>query len=706
MMFFILGKKLFSLNGIQWDRSGDGFKNYFNFAYHYNYGKGLWFDGMFYPYGEHLSYTDAQPALLMFFKSLKIIGIDFKGFELFLVQSLPICGLVIGFFFLFKIFDLFKVSFIAALVYSALVLSLSPQLFRMQSHFGLSYTFFIPMFWYFSLKFDNYSIVKKILIAGVLFLSGFVHPYMILIISFFLGVKWFVSGIQFRKINWSQLALALLPLFLFYIVNGQLDIYSDRPENPWGLGKFKTEFSDLLPFYGWLHKFFAGPLQLRSSYSEGYCYAGYLSIALPLLLLFNFIRKSHPMIEPELKASCIATVLVLSFAMGLHMVFGQWIYDLVPVLKQFRSVGRFAWVYYYVISIFGFIYLERWIRGRTSIRSIFWLLPMVLLYMIDIIPYQKKLGNQISTYQAENTLYNSKSLLNILDEQKINKDQFQAILTLPSGTEGSEKIAIEQDWFVRTEGLHLAFQTALPTTSVILSRNSLSRCLKINQLGSSDYIRKDLIEDLPNEKPFLTLIAINDTFYYSHLLDEAKYIGQTSEVALFDMPISVFQNVEQLEIYPDETMNQKAYEGFDFEGDQAGMFSSRALVFEGEYLLLDRDVDQSESFEMTMSVWFKIQQKNSDIPKFKISAWDAAQNIVEEIEFRDFENKSVEIKQDWIQMKRKLHLDSSVKRISIIAEGNHQVMDHVLLTINDEEFVKILRNDQVLHNHYIKELRK
>src|ERR1041384_1921736 len=42
---------------------GDGIKNEFTYLYQVLYGKGYWFEGMNYPFGEHIVYTDGQPLL-------------------------------------------------------------------------------------------------------------------------------------------------------------------------------------------------------------------------------------------------------------------------------------------------------------------------------------------------------------------------------------------------------------------------------------------------------------------------------------------------------------------------------------------------------------------------------------------------------------------------------------------------------------------
>src|SRR3954462_2991656 len=45
------------------DIGGDGAKNNFTYLYHSLFGNGYWFEGMNYPYGEHIVYTDGMPVL-------------------------------------------------------------------------------------------------------------------------------------------------------------------------------------------------------------------------------------------------------------------------------------------------------------------------------------------------------------------------------------------------------------------------------------------------------------------------------------------------------------------------------------------------------------------------------------------------------------------------------------------------------------------
>ena len=93
ILYHMMGNILFRLNDIQLDRSGDGFKNYFAFAWQYKNEDGLFFRGMQYPYGDLLAYADGQPLISLLFVGLKKIGVDLSGYELFIVQGIPILGL-------------------------------------------------------------------------------------------------------------------------------------------------------------------------------------------------------------------------------------------------------------------------------------------------------------------------------------------------------------------------------------------------------------------------------------------------------------------------------------------------------------------------------------------------------------------------------------------------------------------------------------
>src|SRR5688500_1999717 len=64
---------LLSLNSVMSNNQEDALKNYYTFVYHIkNDPRALHFEGMNYPFGEHVVYTDCQPILTFILRMLPI----------------------------------------------------------------------------------------------------------------------------------------------------------------------------------------------------------------------------------------------------------------------------------------------------------------------------------------------------------------------------------------------------------------------------------------------------------------------------------------------------------------------------------------------------------------------------------------------------------------------------------------------------------
>src|ERR1022692_4753739 len=106
---------------------GDCGKNYFTFLYHSIYGKGVWFDGMNYPYGEHIIYADGQPALSTFLHLFQPLDPHYALATMNLAISL---SYVVAILFTYKILTRFGVNPFIAILFACLINLLSPQVMR------------------------------------------------------------------------------------------------------------------------------------------------------------------------------------------------------------------------------------------------------------------------------------------------------------------------------------------------------------------------------------------------------------------------------------------------------------------------------------------------------------------------------------------------------------------------------------------------
>ncbi len=710
-LYWIFGDKLMQLNQWQWDRSGDGFKNFYTFAYHYKNGSGSWFDGFLYPFGEYLPYTDAQPALLFVLKILKAIGLDLTGHELLLVQVFPLASVFIAALCLHAIMKLFDQNTLWTLLTVSACIALSPQLFRLQNHFGLAYLSIIPMAWLLAVLYDlgklTFQVSTFIMVPFMVF-AGFLHPYMLIMTAMFiLGV--YVCGLLYGRYKPAYLIWPMLSLLIFLAINHILDPVTDRPSNPWGVWRYKTEVSDMLPFFGWFKNTFEGVFSIRTTITEGYCYPGILIFIVPLLGLVQSARRRKVFTSGNaafIKPYILAALLVLLFAMGIHMlVTGKAILEWVPVLAQFRGVGRFSWVFYYVGFIYFSMYFYQFATRLNSRIGVILLLLVSVLWCMDVFSFSDVLQKKINRFASHNLLVENRGIKDVLGEANIDPTSFQAIMALPTNTEGCEKILAGDDWLVKTETMPLAYQTGLPLTSLYMSRTSISRTLMTNQLSSSNFVEKEAFQFIESEKPFLTVVNALDTSLFSDILGYSAPLGAYKELLIYMTPVDKLRQVRHFEEdMPEDSVSSRfVYRGFEDKASQ-GLFSKGSLfVEEGSVEIMSISTDTFPvDGNLDFSIWYRIQPDKSTIPAFDVLCVDEAGRQIKHLSYRDFQFRRFEISQDWLRIRRRIEIPKETRLMHWTVDVQNLMLDHAVISDTMGRFLIRLEENRVLSNHFIK----
>jgi len=697
-------ENLFNLNAVQLDRSGDGFKNYFTFAYHYQHGNGFWFEGMQYPYGDLVLYADGQTFFLFLFKSLKAIGIDITGKELLILQILPIVGLFIGALLLHKIMRSFNQPVFWTALTVTFCLALSPQLYKFNSHFALAYAFCIPSIWYSLILYQRKKISRLIftLIASVLLLIfAFIHPYQFAISLFFL-LAYFVIQLMYKKLDWGVLIAALIPAVIFILTISGLDPYTDRPVNPWGAWHHKTEISDLFPFQGWFHELFGKTLELRNNYEEGYCYTGILFILFPFL----FIKSKFKI---DWKSNFIkyffAAILVLLFALGVHLsLTNQEINNWIPKLRQFRTIGRFSWPFYYVGFIGLSIYFYNHIRRIQKKQIRFLCLGLIVcLWSIDAYNYSDFFHKKVSQYFSSNELKTNQELYDIISKSEKKITDFQAVMPLPVPMEGAEKVDPQQDWAVKTRVIPYTFQTGTPMIGANMSRVSLSNIMKQHQISSSAYVKKEILNDMPSEKDLLIVVNNSDTLLFQDILNEAYPIGSTETLQVLGIKVKSLAKEKTIEKLQQADLPPLFYNDYA-DSQSPGLLSDGAMFLNETEKLLSNLVDLdtlSTSKRLTFSFWFRIEKDKSSVPVAEVFFKDKAGKILRHVSYRDKLVKRMEVYKNWIQLKYTIDKPENLYSLDWKIAGENLFIDHALITTEDNTFVNNLQDNYAIWNHYI-----
>lgn len=505
---------------------GDGAKNYYTFLYHSLYEKGLWFNGMNYPYGEHMVFPDLQPLLssaLTWWRQLAPLSLQ----DALRCMHWSIClSFVLAIVYNQKILRFYKVSFACSLLGAACITLMSPQLLRLSGHYALAYPSFGAMLFYFSIRY-HHSSEKKYTVY--LFLLGtlmyFIHPYFLALTFIWIALYTIVSFLFTRKESIQQRLHQLLPPVLaMLLMFGGVKLFmaltdpvQDRPEFPHGAMAYGATGEDVLtsaysPFWEIIQK--SVPDLKLSSGGEGFSYVGLACAAIIIFALVRSLRKKRgedtPAVFPRIWI--ILSVFFLLLGMGVPFVWNmEWLLNYLSVFRQFRSLGRFTWLFYQVITVFSLVYLYQYYLARKA-KRLAWLILLLpfAFWSWECLGYvqlarssaAKGRGMYQQFFSADTYKWSA-----FLEKQHMAPGDFQAILLLPFVHVGSEKWSVGTD---HTDDMTYAFKvsldTRLPIVDVLMPRHSWSQTARQVKIAGGLFADKPLLAARP-DKPFLMIFS-------------------------------------------------------------------------------------------------------------------------------------------------------------------------------------------------------
>lgn len=596
---------------------GDGFKATAAYLYHIHHDSTYsWYQGMNYPFGEHVIPADTQPLLSNPVKFLSRFFPGITGYALGIFNwSMPV-GVLLCSLFLFLILARLGLPMGYAVPLAVTLAFLSPQFWRMISHFGLAHPEVLPVLLYLLLRFDEKPAWRfSLWIAFSIFVFSLLHFYYLAIMGMTIGLYFFFRVVQRRE--WKQVPLyaahigvqVFVPAAVFFAwMSGGPD---DRTAQPAGFFNYRSiwesAFTSLTqPHWRWIDE---RVIRIEQGDYEGFAYAGMVVGIAVLIMIYRLVagrlRKPVWVIESPhagyLKAMFWASVVILLFSFGhpFNIPGFEWMLSLAGPIKQFRSIGRFAWVFFYVANFVAFLWLYSATRGRP------WQ-PFIMGAAIAFLAFEAWHFNRVPDLRLDE-IEELKPGQKFTDIPGIDYSRYQAILTAPYFNIGSDNLsAFGTDGFVLQKSLTIGVQTGLSTTSAMLTRTSLSQSLKQFQLISEPYRPPVLLEELPDQRPFLLVVNAdkleNDPQVrrlYGHLAQGATLLYEKDILRLYEVPLDLFERriAERREALAAEARSDSlhrsgpfltdnpnytfVYEPFDNQPSQraylgAGAFSGRA----------------------------------------------------------------------------------------------------------------------------------
>lgn len=641
------------------DLGFDGFKNYFTFGYTVKYPNGFWFDGMMFPYGDALIFADAQPAFSVPLGWLNKTWPWIGDHTALIINYLMGLGLSLGGYIIYLNFREVGVPFLLAFLFALGVVFLSPQIWRITLHHGLSYLFVIPFFMRLLLRGENRSFLSVALYGLLVLFILFIHSYYALILALWIGGDILARLVLRKKLfHHSQLSL-WVPLVVYYIFILSL-FTGDRPESPWGILVFAGSISDIIvPFTGLIAESLSGWMGERS-YVEGSAYIGWVA-TIGIGCYIFFTARRHDMAKNVklewLHYLFIASIPSLFMGMMWPLCYlGEEGISYIPIVRQFRGCGRFLWTVYYCWTLVGLSMLV--VVGHQFVaKQMRWLAYAILVSVLLFESYQniKGIAKQNEMYSSPDFFTEKRSVLEALEQNEIGIDDLVAVIELPQSTIGSEKFQLYNDFAAKMAAWPLAMQTGLPMTSINLSRSRLDHVTNVMAFLSDQ--NSALVEDFPEGKYVVVCPKSYEKLYPNIILSSDK-IGSH------------------------ENLN---YYIFNFEKDKSRDFSAeeKEVLFSEEATLelkgsdawrgsrrYDIPVEAWPEDTVHLSIWNRVSTSKGGILKVFLYQKDHTGSIIEENSMRESLQTRFEVKPDgWVNYIHKVGVSDACHELMVEIKG-------------------------------------
>lgn len=518
------GNLLRQPNNYLFSGSGDGLKNYYTYNYYLHHNQSKWnFEGYNYPYGESFFYTDGHPIEVFFIKAVSTVFPGIKLYSIGIINFFMIFSLVISSFLSYLVLQRLQVIPWFAVLASVSIMVLSPQITRYPGHLALSYAFAIPLTIYLLIVFEhtNKSFLLILQCLNIFFWFA-THAYLGMVATLLILAYYFVKFLHNPKAVYKNIRFygavfvqSILPFLLFTLSIALTDSHDGRTNNPYGFLAYKANFVDVfLPNQGPLTEIYRQIHWHPKQYWGSGSYIGIVSVIVLLVYvlksLFLVFKNRGISINDQqprvLRYLFWAAILVLLFSFAIPFRFNlEILLEWFSPVKQFRAVGRFTWVFYYVVMYFvAFQLYTYYLNAKLKKLAIVILICLPLITIAEGYKRHIEMSRQLTKtpnyFLHENLAEEIKKGI-----EKVNTDEYQAIISVPFFFIGGDNYTVNAPDKAYFYSNLFSFHTGLPLLGSHLTRNSLWEAKNVCAVFTPDWIKKEIKSDIKSPKPFLII---------------------------------------------------------------------------------------------------------------------------------------------------------------------------------------------------------
>lgn len=644
-LYWLLGEVVLHPNSFIIMNNTDGRQILFNTYFHTVYGRGLTLSNQLFPNFDVLFMTDAQASVSVLLNTLHQWGLPVAGYVVGITNGLILYSIPLAALYVYGAARLLGIRAWLSAWGAFFIIALSPQWLRVVcGHAGLAYLIYIPALMYSVLYWASPKQHASWVFVGTLCLVifiGFNNGYMLLSGLAFLGLFSVVHLIQTRQ--WRN-KLVLYPLGLVLIAGIGLglikkisDPVHDRETAPYGFLVYHAiPESVLLPAHGMVLETLNTllPIPVEQGQEEGAAYVGlftlFVLMATTIYFIVRLIRKRKIKLSANkaLNSLLLTAFLLLFYAMALPFRWGmEHLLDVFPFIKQFRSPGRFAWLFYYVFTVYALYRFELWRRSTGSSKLILTALMILftLGYVLDIQGLQTWNMRYIHAGgYTRNYFLPSAEKQQALQRLGIDTVHTAAMLGLPLNCAWNSKFERGDEAYDITQRMvELSCASGIPWLTAKLSRASTFNTLHSGQWVANPIIERESLPAWPKGK---TLLLVHQKNYTP--TEGENYLQQEGELIFSDSLFDYYRVAinENLHLYRELLLahfdEKEAAQSNALLADMAQHRVQFGLINEWFYNQRGQETKLLETTIhplpgdslMEFSVWTRIDNSNENMP--------------------------------------------------------------------------------------------
>lgn len=732
VLAFFYGSVLLHPNDYIFAPGGDGIKNYYAYMFHARYDSDFWnFGGMNYPFFEHIVYTDGHPLLSWLIGSFGLSDYGIGIVNFLMLVSFPVCAV-----FLYRIIRHYGVSNWWSIAAAIVIAFMSPQVYRMTGHLSLSYVFAIPGLWWFLIKSLNEKGYKwSVAIALYLIVFFFTHPYLGMILVFFSLFFWLVQTFFYReswKKNLFRISIQdIFPVVLFQVLVKLTDTHAGRVGEPAGFFDYHASWKSVFVAHDGPMSFFTKFFKVDVGNWESLNYVGFPTVIFAFFLLFYLVKKRkeisvRKLASSELGLFIIAAWLILLFAFcfPLKYPFLRWVVDVVGPLKQFRILGRFGWIFFYVFTVFSVVGFFRVYTKKSKpyrMAVIFWL--GILFYGLEFYPVHQSVSQAVSVsenvFKPNSTTPEMRELIDF-----INQGNYDALMVLPFQHMSSENIMILGTEQANYDAFLLSYHTQTPLMNSVTSRMSLNEAILFNNFFSPEFIEKELVYELPEDAHILIVRGVDGvTPNERRLIHTSDLVFENNVYKAFDFnrdgwnttyyfnEVLTWESEANTEVRDGWKSGNDSvwfvYESFDNEPGESFSGAGAMHRLKGGYdLIYELDTRNLDTGLYTVSFWYSLMVDRPDVLAL------AEQDSLGERNAFWFDKQEVSqstfIVNGWCFVTLDFHVSPLIEKVNLLITGNGNgqpyYIDELLITKQGQaplfKRAALCNEEYIVYNNY------